>query len=179
MAPVGAGETRRFQGRQAYPTPAATVAGDGTTTIVLGPERRSDCPEGNWVQTLPGKGWFPSCASTARPSGSSTSAGSTTAGRRASTGPGGRAKSRSLPERGPGHGQRSVAPAAPRHGPPPGRSASHPPPATLLACAESAGRGRSRSQARALIVMPATSAELSLGAGSSVALHQGILRARP
>ena len=46
-------------GSQAYPTPAATVADDGTTTLVIGPERPSDCPEGTWVPTLPGKGWFP------------------------------------------------------------------------------------------------------------------------
>ena len=32
---------------------------DGTTTITIGPERPSGCPEGNWIQTLPGKGWFP------------------------------------------------------------------------------------------------------------------------
>ena len=32
---------------------------DGTTTITIGPERPSGCPEGDWIQTLPGKGWFP------------------------------------------------------------------------------------------------------------------------
>ncbi len=45
-------------GSQSYPTPAATAAGDGSTTIVLAAERPADVPEGNWVQTDPGKGWF-------------------------------------------------------------------------------------------------------------------------
>ena len=46
-------------GSQSYPTPAATANADGSTTITFGPERPSDSPEGNWIQTVPGKGWFP------------------------------------------------------------------------------------------------------------------------
>ncbi len=46
-------------GSQAYPTPAATAAEDGATTVVFGPNRPSDVPEGNWIQTMEGKGWFP------------------------------------------------------------------------------------------------------------------------
>ena len=46
-------------GSQAYPTPAATADADGTTTITFGPERPPGCPEGNWIQTVSGKGWFP------------------------------------------------------------------------------------------------------------------------
>ena len=46
-------------GSQAYPTPAATSDEDGRTTIIFSPERPPDCPEGNWIQTMPGKGWFP------------------------------------------------------------------------------------------------------------------------
>ena len=46
-------------GSQSYPTPAATAADDGTTTITFGPERPADLPEGNWIQTTEGKGWFP------------------------------------------------------------------------------------------------------------------------
>jgi hypothetical protein len=46
-------------GSQTYPTPAATANTDGSTTITFGPERPSDSPEGNWIQTIPGKGWFP------------------------------------------------------------------------------------------------------------------------
>jgi hypothetical protein len=42
---------------QSYPTPAAVADDDGSTTITLGPV----APEGkasNWIQTVPGKGWF-------------------------------------------------------------------------------------------------------------------------
>jgi hypothetical protein len=46
-------------GSQSYPTPAATAAEDGSTTVVFAPERPPDVPEGNWIQTMPGKGWFP------------------------------------------------------------------------------------------------------------------------
>ena len=45
-------------GSQAYPTPAATTNTDGSTTITFGPERPADSPEGNWIQTTDGKGWF-------------------------------------------------------------------------------------------------------------------------
>jgi hypothetical protein len=45
-------------GSQCYPTPAATANADGSTTIAFGPERPSDSPEGNWIQTAEGKGWF-------------------------------------------------------------------------------------------------------------------------
>jgi hypothetical protein len=45
-------------GSQAYPTPAATADDDGSATVVFGPERPADTPEGNWIQTDPDKGWF-------------------------------------------------------------------------------------------------------------------------
>ena len=45
-------------GSQSYPTPAATANADGSTTITLSPERPADSPESNWIQTVPGKGWF-------------------------------------------------------------------------------------------------------------------------
>jgi hypothetical protein len=45
-------------GSQAYPTPAASADDDGSTTITFAPERPSDSPEGNWIQTTDGKGWF-------------------------------------------------------------------------------------------------------------------------
>ena len=45
-------------GSQAYPTPAATANTDGSTIIAFGPERPTDSPEGNWIQTTEGKGWF-------------------------------------------------------------------------------------------------------------------------
>jgi hypothetical protein len=46
-------------GSQSYPTPAATANGDGSTTVTFAPERPSDGPESNWIQTTDGKGWFP------------------------------------------------------------------------------------------------------------------------
>ncbi len=46
-------------GSQSHPTPAATADDDGSTTIVFGPERPADTPEGNWIQTDPDKGFFP------------------------------------------------------------------------------------------------------------------------
>ncbi|WP_236246013.1 DUF1254 domain-containing protein [Streptomyces sp. CC210A] len=45
-------------GSQDYPTPAATVDGDGTTTVHFGPDRPDGVPEGNWIRTTPGRGWF-------------------------------------------------------------------------------------------------------------------------
>jgi len=45
-------------GSQSYPSPAATAGDDGSTTIVFGPERPADTPEGNWIQTDPDKGFF-------------------------------------------------------------------------------------------------------------------------
>jgi hypothetical protein len=46
-------------GSQSYPTPAAIANSDGSTTVTFGPERPSDGPESNWIQTTEGKGWFP------------------------------------------------------------------------------------------------------------------------
>jgi hypothetical protein len=46
-------------GSQSYPSPAATANQDGSTTVTFGPERLSDSPEGNWIQTTEGKGFFP------------------------------------------------------------------------------------------------------------------------
>ena len=45
-------------GGQGYPTPAATANPDGSTTITIGPERPDGVAEGNWIQTVPGEGWF-------------------------------------------------------------------------------------------------------------------------
>ena len=44
-------------GSQSYPSPAAVPNDDGSVDIYFGPE----APEGkesNWIQTMPGKGWF-------------------------------------------------------------------------------------------------------------------------
>ena len=45
-------------GSQGYPSPAATANDDGSTTVYFGPERPAGAHAGNWIQTLPGKGWF-------------------------------------------------------------------------------------------------------------------------
>ncbi|WP_236580162.1 DUF1214 domain-containing protein [Streptomyces sp. HM190] len=45
-------------GSQDYPTPAAVADPDGTTTVHFGPDRPDGVPEGNWIQTMPGRGWF-------------------------------------------------------------------------------------------------------------------------
>jgi hypothetical protein len=45
-------------GSQAYPTPAAEVASNGSTTIYIGPTQPEGVSRGNWIQTDPEKGWF-------------------------------------------------------------------------------------------------------------------------
>ncbi|HBG99009.1 MAG TPA: DUF1254 domain-containing protein [Rhodobacteraceae bacterium] len=45
-------------GSQSYPSPAATAAEDGTTTVWFGPEQPDGVDRGNWIQTDPDKGWF-------------------------------------------------------------------------------------------------------------------------
>jgi len=45
-------------GSQSYPSPAAEAAADGTTTIWFSPEQPPGAGRGNWIQTVPGKGWF-------------------------------------------------------------------------------------------------------------------------
>jgi hypothetical protein len=45
-------------GSQSYPTPAATANDDGSTTVTFGPEQPAGSPDGNWIQTTEGKGFF-------------------------------------------------------------------------------------------------------------------------
>jgi hypothetical protein len=45
-------------GSQTYPTPAAVANSDGSTTIYFAPSKPADAKDGNWIQTMPGKGWF-------------------------------------------------------------------------------------------------------------------------
>jgi hypothetical protein len=45
-------------GSQTYPSPAAVANTDGSTTIYFAPARPADAKDGNWIQTMPGKGWF-------------------------------------------------------------------------------------------------------------------------
>ena len=44
-------------GSQSYPTPAAEPNADGSTTIYFGPKQPDGVKPGNWIQTMPGKGW--------------------------------------------------------------------------------------------------------------------------
>jgi hypothetical protein len=46
-------------GSQAYPTSAAVANADGSTSIYFSPEKPKDVADGNWIQTVSGKGWFP------------------------------------------------------------------------------------------------------------------------
>ena len=45
-------------GSQSYPSPAAEANADGSTTIYFGPKQPDGIKRGNWIQTMPGKGWF-------------------------------------------------------------------------------------------------------------------------
>ena len=45
-------------GSQTYPSPAAVASADGSTTIYLSPEQPEGVERGNWIQTMPGRGWF-------------------------------------------------------------------------------------------------------------------------
>jgi hypothetical protein len=45
-------------GSQSYPSPAAEPSADGATTIYFGPTQPAGVKRGNWIQTMPGKGWF-------------------------------------------------------------------------------------------------------------------------
>jgi hypothetical protein len=45
-------------GSQSYPSPAAEASADGSTTVYFGPTQPAGVKRGNWIQTVPGKGWF-------------------------------------------------------------------------------------------------------------------------
>jgi hypothetical protein len=45
-------------GSQTYPSPAAEANADGSTTVYFGPTQPAGVKRGNWIQTMPGKGWF-------------------------------------------------------------------------------------------------------------------------
>ncbi len=45
-------------GSQTYPSPAAVANADGSTTVYFSPTKPADAKAGNWIQTVPGKGWF-------------------------------------------------------------------------------------------------------------------------
>jgi len=45
-------------GSQSYPSPAAEPNANGSTTIYFSPTQPADVKRGNWIQTMPDKGWF-------------------------------------------------------------------------------------------------------------------------
>ncbi|MGH6761333.1 MAG: DUF1254 domain-containing protein [Phyllobacterium sp.] len=45
-------------GSQSYPSPAAEADADGSTTIYFSPTQPDGVGRGNWIQTMPEKGWF-------------------------------------------------------------------------------------------------------------------------
>ena len=45
-------------GSQSYPSPAAEPNADGSTTVYFGPKQPDGIKRGNWIQTMPDKGWF-------------------------------------------------------------------------------------------------------------------------
>ncbi len=45
-------------GSQSYPSPAAEADANGSTTVYFGPSQPAGVKRGNWIQTMPGKGWF-------------------------------------------------------------------------------------------------------------------------
>jgi hypothetical protein len=45
-------------GSQSYPSPAAEPNADGSTTVYFGPQQPQGIKRGNWIQTVPGKGYF-------------------------------------------------------------------------------------------------------------------------
>ena len=46
-------------GSQSYPSPAAEADTDGSTTVYFSPTQPAGAKRGNWIQTMPGKGYFP------------------------------------------------------------------------------------------------------------------------
>jgi len=45
-------------GSQSYPSPAAEPNADGSTTVYFGPRQPDGVKRGNWIQTMPEKGFF-------------------------------------------------------------------------------------------------------------------------
>jgi hypothetical protein len=46
-------------GSQSYPSPAAVASANGSTTLYFSPEQPNGVERGNWIQTIPGKGFIP------------------------------------------------------------------------------------------------------------------------
>ena len=56
-----AGPSQRYPraGSQSFPSPAAEADADGPTTVYFGPRQPANVKRGNWIQTMPGKGFIP------------------------------------------------------------------------------------------------------------------------
>ena len=46
-------------GSNSFPSPAAEASADGSTTVYFSPTQPAGVKRGNWIQTMPGKGFFP------------------------------------------------------------------------------------------------------------------------
>jgi hypothetical protein len=46
-------------GSQSYPSPAAVPSADGSITVYFAPKQPAGVKRGNWIQTMPDKGYFP------------------------------------------------------------------------------------------------------------------------
>ena len=46
-------------GSQSFPSPAAEADASGVTTVYFGPKQPAGVSRGNWIQTIPGKGFIP------------------------------------------------------------------------------------------------------------------------
>jgi hypothetical protein len=47
------------RGSQSYPSPAAEPNADGSTTVYFSPTQPAGVKRADWIQTMPGKGFFP------------------------------------------------------------------------------------------------------------------------
>ena len=47
-----------MNGLRGVSIPAAVAEADGTTTVYFAPRRPDGIADGNWIKTVPGKGWF-------------------------------------------------------------------------------------------------------------------------
>jgi hypothetical protein len=45
-------------GSQNFPSPAAEAGEDGVTTVYFSPSKPASVKDANWIQTVPGRGWF-------------------------------------------------------------------------------------------------------------------------
>jgi hypothetical protein len=46
-------------GSQSFPSPAAEASADGSTTVYFSPSQPANVKRGNWIQTMPDKGFMP------------------------------------------------------------------------------------------------------------------------